>query len=66
MATEPEGNLGKRRFGPSDRLKAMFRSALRSCIYTVAIVFALNLRTMTLSVQVLYGRSHSRSKNNRP
>ncbi|TMS13363.1 retinoblastoma-like protein 2 [Larimichthys crocea] len=29
MATEPEGNLGKRRFGPSDRLKAMFRACSR-------------------------------------
>ncbi|KAG8001383.1 Retinoblastoma-like protein 2 [Nibea albiflora] len=29
MATEPEGNLGKLRFGPSDRLNAMFRACSR-------------------------------------
>ncbi len=55
MATEPQGNPGKPRFGPSDRLIAMFRLALRSRGVTraVAILFARNLRITTLSEQVV-------------
>lgn len=55
MATEPQGNPGKPRFGPSDRLIAMFRLALRSrgVTHAVAILFARNLRITTLSEQVV-------------
>lgn len=46
MATKPQGDQGRPRFGPSDRLIAMFRLALQSgsVTNTVVVLFVWNIR----------------------